>query len=123
MLRVIFLILCFGSLESVGAQSASQGQSDAIRQALVRIARSNVTVENAVYDGMTYHEVLRVLARENDPLAIQFRGNPNPNSMTLDFYSPVGRYYLHWSGGLYDNPVVVGYSMGLDGPMRHNELQ
>lgn len=107
----------------VSAQTVSSNQAEAIRSALQRIAISNSTVENIIYDGMTYQEVLQILGRNREQMSIQFRGNPDLGNPNLDFYCPVGRYYLHWSGSAYDNPVVVGYSMGLDGEMRHNRLQ
>lgn len=113
----LWLVLGFGSCfgQQIGV---TQDQLDAIRQSLQRIAVANNAVESAIYDGMTYSEVLRILrVRGLDITSTSIDGY-----RTMSFVSYVGNYLIHWSDAI-GNPVVVGYSRRGETTVRHNELQ
>ena len=100
----------------------SQTQVDAIKNALQRIAISNNAVENAIYDGMTYEEVLQILNVKKLGILTEVE-NDELGVYSLAF-SVVGRYRVYWSTEYSSQyPVVTGYSLATEHKLRHNQLR
>ena len=121
---ILFAITGFLSIPPVGAQQigVSQKQVDAIKSALQRIAIANNVVENVIYDGMTFEEVLQILNVGQLGIIAEVE-NDEKGVYTLAF-SVVGKYRVYWSTFFdHEHPVVTGYSLATDHQIRHNQLR
>ena len=98
----------------------SQKQLDTIKNALQRIALSNNAVENIIYDGMTYGEVISILNVQSIEITYQSSFYP----LEYVYNSSVGKYVIFWSSrNTKANPIVIGYSMRGDKKIYHRYLQ
>jgi len=121
---VIGVLALFFTAGAVDAQQVgvTQKQVDAIKNALQRIAISNNAVENVIYDGMTYEEVMDILNVRSLGILTEVE-NDERGVYTLAF-SVVGRYRVYWSTAWeHQHPVVAGYSLATDHQIRHNQLR
>ena len=118
---VLAALVSIGSLEAQQI-GVNQKQVDAIKNALQRIAITNNAVENVIYDGMTYEEVLEILNVRSLGILTEVE-NDELGVYTLAF-SVVGRYRVYWSTPWeHKHPVVTGYSLATDHQIRHNQLR
>jgi hypothetical protein len=118
-IAVLFFVFTLFSQCIFAQQSGiSQKQLDTIKSALQRIAISNNAVENIIYDGMTYQEVMKILNVEALSITTDFN-----QDHALIYPSFVGKYLIFWSGLAHSNPIVIGYSVRGSKTIKHNTLE
>jgi hypothetical protein len=94
-----------------------------IQNALKNIAVKNYTVENIIYDGMTYKEVTQILGVDDFDISFHpdwaaYFGYGYGN---LSFH---GNYVLFWSdSSSFSDPTVIGYSNIRTKRILHNTLR
>jgi hypothetical protein len=127
-MKQIFLVFSFFFalflVPGVEAQQlgVSQTQVDAIKNALQRSAISNNAVENVIYDGMTFEEVLQILNVKT--LGILTEVENDELGVYILAFSVVGKYRIYWSTQfMHEHPVVAGYSLATEHKLRHNQLR
>ena len=121
----VFRALCVSAILLLSgpalAQDLTSEQRQAIKDALQRVVISNNLVESAIYDGMTYNEVLKILGMVD--LFIGAWDRHEGGSDLSVYTSRVGKYVIYWSGGVGTNPIVIGYARDEHSPLMHNKIQ
>lgn len=95
-----------------------------IQSALKNIAIRNYTVENIIYDGMTYREVSQILG-ETFHISADANWAEATGGMEYMYVSYHGNYVLFWSDSDYlmGNPTVIGYANVRTKRVQHNTLR
>lgn len=106
--RMLISFLFFAVPFSIFAQTSAltPKQIETIQSALQRIVISNNSIENIIYDGMTYREVITILGISRLEI-IPIYGI---DSLDYLFGATVGKYILFFSSPSIES-VVIGYAL------------
>jgi hypothetical protein len=110
-------IACFLAI----AASGQTIDKAAVQQALQRIAASNATVENVIYDGMCYEDACKVFGQKFE-INIDFAYS-GKLGIEFGYVSRHGNFSVFWSSyDEFSNPVVIGYCRTGTTVVKHNRL-
>ena len=117
--RMILVVVMLVALVGVASAQMTHEQANALQRAVARIANTDYSIENVIFDGMTIDEVRAVL---DEPVVISYRatfaGNRSWNS------SSHGTWLILWSEHVYRmRPVVVGFLRRGETRVRHNYVE
>ncbi len=119
----------------IAQTNIENNQNQAITNALRRIVETNNKIDNIIYDGMTYLDVILILNQKFD---INIDTNWIQFGFQYKYTSYHGNYVIFWTNSaswdsaeieikwkktISNNPVVIGYANVNDKKLKHNVLQ
>ncbi len=137
-MRKIFFIFIFLNITNflIAQTNTENKQNQAIADALRRIAETNNKIENIIYDGMTYLDVILILNQKFDinhdtnwliQFGLQYQYTSYHSNYVI-FWTDSARwenaeYEIKLKKTISHNPVVIGYANINDKKLKHNVLR